>query len=281
MLFLRFSWRFIRLGFFISLLFTFLLFIVQLVRLDQILLRLPLYDSLPFLFLWNFYYFSYFLPTALFISYSFTLFEFKESRKLHIAQSFGVSPKNFYIRSLLYCLPIILSLFVSSLLVKEEDIGNLRRQLSLKYYTLMVTSVPPGTFHSIDQLILYVERREGKFLEGVFFRYPEGVVVARRAFVEGESIVFEGGSVVTFKEGKTYTTEFKRHRLSLAGSMGREKNKNKSTAIGILNSSSLPMLLFLGYLISKRVEHHQRLYYTIGIASVFYQAFLVLLKQSL
>ncbi len=195
MLFAWFSWKFIKLGFFISSVFTFIFFLFQFIRIDQILFNLPLKDSLPFVLVWIFYNFCYFLPTSLFIAFTLTLFEFKEDKKLYVLLSFGVSPFKIYTKALIYSTFILLALISSFLLVKEEDIKSIKQALALKYYTYMLTSLPPGAFQSVEGYTLYVEEREGNKLKDIFFKFPEGAVVAQEAQVSEGSITFKNGAL--------------------------------------------------------------------------------------
>ncbi len=282
MIFSWFFWRFFRLALIISLLFTFLFLIFQIIRLDQILFQLPLRDSLPFLLLWFLFYFSYMLPTALFIAFAFQLFELKESKKLHVIQSFGIRPINLYTKSIFMLLPVIFALsFVFSKL-NEEDIGFVRRHLTLKYYALLLTSVPSKSFHTFGQFTLYVERRDGNTLEGIFFKFNEGVVVARKARVEAGTLTFEDGSLLTQREGKTFATDFKVYKLSLNRIVGDDKKtSSREHLIGIFNALSPLILMAIAYRLIWFIEHHHSFYYAVGLTSVLYQLVLLLLKQKL
>ena len=61
-------------------------------------------------------------PLSLFIAFSLSLFEFKESKKLNIIQSFGIKASHLYTKSILYMFPIQLALVVSSFLVNEDPV---------------------------------------------------------------------------------------------------------------------------------------------------------------
>lgn len=282
MIFQWFFWGFFRLGILISLLLTFLFLIFQIVRFDQILFQLPVRDLFPFFSLWFLYYFSYMLPTALFLSFSFSLFELKESKKLHIMESFGLRAVNVYTKSLFMLFPVLLSLSYVFYTLKEEDISFVRRQLMLKYYALVITSIPPKSFQSFGRLTLYVEKKEGNMLEGIFFKFDEGVVIAKKAKVEDERIIFEAGSLLTQREGKTFSTDFKIYRLNLNAVIQEgSKASSRDYLAGILNTLSPPFLMGIAYRLALRVEHHQNFYYLVGLASIVYQALLLLLKQRL
>ncbi len=259
-------------------LFTFIFLIFQIIKLDQVLFRLPLNESLPFLLLWFFYYFSYMLPLSFFIAFSLSLFEFKESKKLHIIQSFGVMPSYFYTKTVIYLFPILLALVLSSILINEDHIGYLRRQLTIKYYTIMLTSLSPKSFQTFGQFTLYVERKEGNKLEGIFFKFQEGVVVAKKAYVKGEEIIFEKGSLLTQREGKTFSTDFENYSLNLKMVMPKEDIKKRYT-VNVINALSPLILLAVAYLLVKLLEHHHTLYYTVGFISILYELLLFLLKQ--
>ncbi len=88
--------------------------------------------------------------------------------------------------------------------------------------------------------------------------------------------------LLTYKEGKFYTLEFDRYTLSLSTNNIKKQTEGKSIIVNVVNVLSLPLLLLVGYFTANRTEHHQRLYYSIGLISLLYQVFLVLLrKQSL
>uniref|UniRef100_A0A7C2ZFN0 LptF/LptG family permease n=1 Tax=Hydrogenobacter sp. TaxID=2152829 RepID=A0A7C2ZFN0_9AQUI len=280
MLFRWFFWKFLRLSFLICFIFTFLFLVFQVIKLDQILFRLPPNQSFPFLLLWLFYYFSYMLPLSLFIAFSLSLFEFKESKKLHIIQSFGIKASHLYTKSIMYMFPILLALVVSSFLVNEDHIGYLRRQLTLKYYTLMLTSIPPKSFQTFGQFTLYVEGRDGSRLEGIFFKFQEGVVIAKGAYVKDEEIIFEKGSLLTQREGKTFSTDFDTYRLNLKMVMPKE-NIKKMYTVSIVNALSPLFLLAISYLLVQVLEYHHRFYYMVGLISILYELMLFLLKQKL
>lgn len=280
MLFRWFFWRFLKLSLLICFLFNFLFLIFQVIKLDQIIFRLPSKESLPFLLLWFFYYFLYMLPISLFIAFSLSLFEFKESKKLHVIQSFGIKPSYLYTKSVTYLSPILLALVISSILINEEHIGYLRRQLTIKYYTLMLTSISPKSFQSFGQFTLYVEGRDGNRLEGIFFEFQEGVVVAKKAYVKDEEIIFEKGSLLTQREGKTFSTDFENYSLNLKMVMPREDIKKKYT-VSIVNALSPLLLLVIAYLLVQVLEHHHRFYYMVGLISILYELILFLLKQRL
>ncbi|MEN3027723.1 MAG: LptF/LptG family permease [Aquificaceae bacterium] len=282
MIFHWFFWKLLKLAFLISFLLTFLLFIFQITRIDQIILQLPLRESAPFMLLWFFYYLSYMLPMSLFISYSILLFELKESKKLYLFQSFGINPKSFYIRSLIPLIPLFVALLFSFIMLGEEDINHVRKQLTIRYYALIITSIPPKSFHTFGQFTFYVEDRKEDSLEGVFFKFQEGVVIARRARVEEEHITFERGSLLTQREDKTFSTDFNTYRLSLQRVMEREKEPSeKRYVLGSLNL--LLSLLFMGFahLPLWLIEQHYRFYYAVGLLSFFYQATLFFIRQSL
>ncbi|MCS6957166.1 MAG: LptF/LptG family permease [Aquificaceae bacterium] len=282
MLFRWFLWKFIRLAFFISFTLTFVFLIFQIVRFDQIILQLPIRESLPFLSLWFFYYLFYMLPVSLFISFAINLFELKESKKLHIIQSFGIEPAKVYTKSLLLAFPFFASLFVGSSILKEEDVSYIRKQLMIKYYAYIITSIPPKSFHSFGQFTLYVEERDGNRLGGVFFKFQEGVVIAKRAQVKKEEIIFEKGSLLTHKEGKTFSTDFSTYRLSLNTVITqREKSSEKAYIRAFVNLSLSILLMGIAYRLVWIVEHHHRFYYVVALLSVFHQALLFFLKQRL
>lgn len=282
MIFRWFFWRCIKLSFLISFLFTFLFFVVQIIKLDQIIFNLPLEESLPFIFLWFFYYFSYMLPVSFLIAYSINLFELKESKKLYNIQSFGVDPKSFYTKTLFLASPVLLALLFSFLTLKEDDISHIRKQLTVKYYANIITSLPQKSFQNFEQFTLYVEKREGNILEGIFFKFQEGVVIARKAKVEKEDILFEGGSLLTDREGKTFSTDFNTYRLSLGAVVEKRKEpQSKKLLVGILNLSLLPILMGFVYPLMRFIDHHHRFYYAIGVLSLLYQIALILFRHRL
>lgn len=282
MMFRWFFWRFFRLAIIISSLFTFIFLIFQIIRLDQILFQLPLEESLPFLLLWFSFYFFYMFSTALFIAFAFQLFELKESKKLYIIQSFGIRPINLYTKSIFMLSPVILALSFVFYTLSEEDIGFVRRQLTLKYYALLITSIPSKSFQSFGQFTLYVEKRDGTTLEGIFFRFNEGVVVAKKARVEAGTLTFEDGSLLTQREGKTFATEFKFYKLSLSRVVSDSgKVSSKKYLVGILNALFPLLLMGIAYRLVWAIEHHHSFYYLVGLSSVLYQLAFLLLKQKL
>ncbi|MDW8294624.1 MAG: LptF/LptG family permease [Aquificaceae bacterium] len=282
MIFQWFFWKLLKLAFLISFLLTFLLFILQITRIDRIILQLPLHESAPFMFLWFFYYLCYMLPMSFFISYSILLFELKESKKLYLFQSFGIDTKSFYTKSLVPIFPLFVALLLSFIMLGEEDISHVRRQLTIKYYALIITSIPPKSFHTFGQFTFYVENRREGDLEGVFFKFQEGVVIAKRARVEEEHITFEKGSLLTQREDRTFSTDFNTYRLSLHMVMEREKELPvERYVVGSLNL--LLSLLFMGFvhLPLWLIEQHHKFYYAVGLLSLLYQATLFFIRQSL
>ncbi|MCS7171581.1 MAG: LptF/LptG family permease [Aquificaceae bacterium] len=280
MIFRWFFWKSLKLSLFISSTLTILLLLFQIFRFDQIMFQLPLEDSLPFLFLWFFYYFSFMLPMAIFLSFSINLFELKENKKLQVVQAFGIDPKSFYVKSLFLTLPVFVSLFLTFFTLREEDIGHMRRQLTLRYYALIITSVPIRSFHTFGQFTLYVEKREGNSLGGVFFKFQEGVVIAKGAEVKGEEILFEKGSLLTQKEGKTFSTDFDTYRLSLNMVMPKEREfPTRGYVVGVVNLLLSVFFMGLSCALVRVVEHHHKFYYVMGALALFYQAILFLVRQ--
>lgn len=282
MMFRWFFWRFFRLAIIISLLFTFMFLIFQIIKLDQILFQLPLKEAMSFLLLWFLFYFSYMLPTSLFIAFAFYLFELKESKKFHVIQYFGIRPISIYIKSVFMLLPVIFALSFVFYTLNEEDVGFVRRQLTLKYYAFLITSIPSKSFQSFGEFTLYVENRDGDTLEGVFFKFNEGVVVAQKAKVKAEALIFEDGSLLTQREGKTFSTDFKVYKLSLNRIVSYDKKtSSRGYLAGVFNALSPILLMGIAYRLVWFIEHHHSFYYSIGIASVLYQLVLLLLKQKL
>ncbi|MFN3870240.1 MAG: LptF/LptG family permease [Aquificaceae bacterium] len=280
MIFNWFFWKFLKVSLLISFLITFLFLITQMIRVDQILFNLPVKDSVSFLLLWFFYYFIYLLPLSLFIAFCISLFELKESKKLKILQAFGIDPKSIYIKSLFYTFPIIIALSIAYYLIGERDIAYLRNQLTLKYYTIIMTSIPPKSFHTFGQFTFYVKGKGDSALEGIFLKFQEGVIIAQKAYVKEEEIIFEKGSLLTQREGKTFSTDFDRYRLNLKMILADKEDKSKrSYVIGIVNVALSLFLMGLGYLLVNKIESHHRFYYSVGILSIVYQFLLFLLKQ--
>ncbi|MCS7262510.1 MAG: LptF/LptG family permease [Aquificaceae bacterium] len=280
MIFWWFFWRFFKLAVIVSSLLTLFFLFFQLVKLDQILFQLPVRESLSFLFAWFFYHFLYLLPMALFLSFSLRFFELKENKKLSVLQSFGLDPKSLYLRSLLLLLPVMFSLLLSYFLLGQEDLRAIRKQLTLQYYALIITSVPPGSFHNFGEFTLHVESREGEHLKGIFFKFREGVVIAERAKVQGEEIIFERGSLLTQREDRTFSADFTLYRLSLRMVMNKEEeNPSRRYALASLNLLLCALLMGVAYRLAWSVEHHHRYYYALGVLSVLYQTLLVLVRQ--
>lgn len=282
MLFRWLFWKVFLMALLLSLLFAFLLLIIQIVKLDQILFSLPLRDSLPFLFLWLFYHVSYLFPSTFYLAYAMNLFELKESKKFYVLQSFGIDPINLYTRTLFISLPLFLSISLALTLVKEDDVGYIRRHLTLKYYTHLLASVPSGTFYTFDPFTLYVERKREGVLEGVFFKFEEGMIFAKRARVERGVLVFEEGSLLTYANNRTFSTDFKIYRLNLGGVVLQKKEPPSLWFLPPLLNVFLPVFLMgFAYILTLRVQHYHRFSYAVVLVFIFHHLALLLLKQRL
>ena len=279
MIFRWFFWKYIKLSFLISFLITFLFLMTQMIRFDQVILSLPLMDLIPFFLFMFSYYFLYILPLSIFIAFSLVLFEFKESKKLKILQSFGIDPKSIYLNNLLYMTPLIIAIAFAMYFLREEDIKYLRSNLTVKYYTYILTSIPSKTFNTFGQFTLYTENREGKELENIFFKFQEGVIIAKKAYVEEEEIIFKKGSFLAQRDDKTFSVDFDTYRLNLKEAVPDVK-KGHEYIVGIINGLSPPILTGFSYLLVRLIEHHHVFYYVIGLMSILHQFFLLLLKQT-
>ncbi|MCS7083882.1 MAG: hypothetical protein NZL90_02715, partial [Aquificaceae bacterium] len=107
MLFSHLSLQVIRLGFILSLTLCGVFFVLQVAKLDFLIVSLPLKESSLFFLAWFFYHFVYFLPSALATAYTLMLFELKKSSKLKLLASFYQSEVDIYLKILASLLPLI------------------------------------------------------------------------------------------------------------------------------------------------------------------------------
>jgi len=279
------SWKVLKLSLYISVSLSVAFLLFQVLRIDKLLFSLSLWETLPFIALWLFYFVYYFLPTGIFIASSVVFYELTREKKLQVVMSFGLSPKSVLFNTFLRLIPLFLSLIFSSFLIHQEDISFLRRYLSYKYYLQILNSVPTKTFFSLGDITLYVEEKnEGAFRE-VFFKRGDNVVLSRSAEFKEDSLIFRQGSVLLKENNKYYLTSFSQYSLNLKNLTDierREKDIKKDTKINLINTSLSPILLLLGFFISQMVKDSvHRLYYTVGIISILYQLALVIIRASL
>jgi lipopolysaccharide export LptBFGC system permease protein LptF len=278
------TWELIKMSLIISFVLSLVFILFQFFRIDSIVLSLPLQETLPFLILWIFYSLFYFLPTSLFVSSSFVFFELKDTKKLSVIESFGISSYFTHLQILLRCIPVFLFLVFTSFILHEEDISFMRNYLIYKYYLNMVYSIPEKTFSTIGDMTFYVDGRTGNYLSNVFFKKDSVLVVAKSARIEKDTLIFVEGSLLSEEKNKFYLTSFWEYRLSLRKFVSLERNKEKlrrDQKLNLLNSLLSPMLITLGFLLSKKTERATRLYYSVGVLSVFYQFFLLTIKSLL
>lgn len=278
------TWKLIKMSIIISFVLSLAFTLFQFFRIDSVVLSLPLQETLPFLVLWIFYSLFYFLPTSLFVSSSVVFFELKDTKKLSVIESFGISPYFAYLQTLIRCVPTFLFLVFTSFILHEEDISFMRKYLTYKYYLNMVYSIPEKTFSTIGDMTFYADGHIGNYLSNVFFKKDRVLVVAKSARIEKDTLIFTEGSLLSEENNKFYLTSFWEYRLSLGKFVSLERNKEKlkrDQKLNLLNSLLSPMLITLGFLVSKKTDRSTRLYYSVGALSVFYQFFLLTIKPLL
>lgn len=280
MLFSHLSWQVIRLGFILSLTLCGVFFVLQIAKLDFLIVSLPLKESSLFFFAWFFYHFVYFMPSALATAYTLTLFELKKSSKLKLLASFYQSEVNIYLKILASLLPLIALIALSSVLFTSRDLSYLRKQLSMKHYSSIITSVPTGTFRTADEFTIYIGSRSGNTMQDVFFDFSEGTILARSARLIDEEILFEGGSILLRKEGSVYSVEFERYKLNL-GTVAKIKRKSPmpDRIVAIVSSLSIPLMMGLSHLLVRKSSEAHQLYYLLGIMLLTHQLLLLLLRK--
>ncbi len=279
------AWRITKTSIIVSLILSSALIVFQFTSFDKILFSIPIGQSLLFILMWLLYATFYFFPTSSFIGSSLVFFEIKEEKKLHILQSFGVSPFTFYSKTLVRLIPIFFLLIMASFLLHEEDISFMRRYLTYKYYTSLIYSFPEKNFSTFGDVTLYVERKSGSNFYNVFFKKGSDVILARRALLEGENIIFGDGVVLIKEEKKSYLTGFSKYTLNLEKLVNVERRKDflrRDERLNLINSFSLPTLVTLGYILANtKLQSVTRLYYLVGMTSILYQMLLLLLKSLL
>ncbi len=278
------AWKLIKLSIFISLVLSSVFMLFQFFRIDNLVLSLPAHETIPFLALWMSYFLFYFLPTSLFISSSVMFFDLKDSKKLNIVESFGVSPYTAYLKILLRCVPLFTALIFISFLLHEEDVSFMRSYLTYKYYVNMIYSMPENTFFTLKDMTFHVNGRYGNYLDHVFFKKDNLLVVAKGAHIQKDTLIFTEGSVLSEEGDKFYLTFFREYQLSLGKIISLERNKEKlkrDQKLNLLNSALSPILITLGFFISRKVENSTKLYYAVGVFSVLYQFFLLITKSLL
>ncbi|MGB9873445.1 MAG: LptF/LptG family permease [Hydrogenobacter sp.] len=278
------AWELIKLSTLISLVLSLVFMLFQFFRIDSVVLSLPLHETIPFLALWTSYSLFYFLPTSLFISSSVVFFELKDTKRLNIVESFGVSPYLAYLKILLRCVPVFPALIFISFLLHEEDVSFMRSYLTYKYYVNMIYSMPENTFFTVGDMTFYVDRRSGNYLNHVFFKKDNLLVVAKGARIEKDTLIFTEGSVLSGEGDKFYLTFFREYRLSFGKFVSLERNKERlkrDEKLNLLNSVLSPILITLGFFISRKAENSTKLYYAVGVFSVFYQFSLLIIKSLL
>ncbi|MFN3813581.1 MAG: LptF/LptG family permease [Aquificaceae bacterium] len=279
------AWRIARTSILVSLILSSALIVFQFTSFDKILFSIPAGKSLLFILIWLLYATFYFFPTSSFIGSSLVFFEIKEEKKLHILQSFGVSSFALYSKTLVRLIPILFLLIVVSFLLHEEDISFMRRYLTYKYYTSLIYSFPEKNFSTFGDVTLYVERKSGNNFYNVFFKKGDDIILARRALLEGDNIIFREGVSLIKEEKKSYLTGFSKYTLNLEKLVNVERRKDilkRDEELNLINSFSLPILVTLGYILANtKLQSITRLYYLVGVISILYQIFLLLLKSLL
>ncbi len=279
------AWKVFKLSILVSFAFSLAFMLFQFLRIDKMILSLPLSETLPFLVLWISYSLFYFMPTSMLISSSVIFFELKESKRLHIIESFGVSAYRAYSKVLVRFIPVFVSFLVASFMLCEEDISFVRRYLTYKYYVSVFYSMPEKTFSTFGDVTFYVDKRKDNYLSDVFFKKDDSLVMAKDAKLSDNSIIFINGSVLVKEGDKFYLTAFSKYTINLEKFVNVERKKDnvrRDRMLNFINASLSPMLMTLGFLISRiRLDSPTKLYYLVGIVSILYQFFLVILKSAL
>ncbi|ADO45872.1 permease YjgP/YjgQ family protein [Hydrogenobacter thermophilus TK-6] len=279
------AWKVLKLSLLISIILSLAFMLFQLLRIDKILFSLPLEETLPFLMLWTSYSLFYFMPTSMFISSSVVFFELKDSKKLHVIESFGIAPYLAYSRVFVRCMPIFISLIAISFMLREEDVSFMRRYLTYKYYMNMVYSVPEKTFFTLGDMTFYVSERNGNDVSDVFFKKGESLVIAKGAHLDSDAIVFTDGSILVKEGEKFYLTAFSQYRISLEKFVSverQQRNLKRDQILNLVNTALSPLLMTFGFFISRVITDAAiKLYYLVGVLSILYQFFLIILKSLL
>ncbi|MEN3033891.1 MAG: hypothetical protein ABDH18_02735 [Aquificaceae bacterium] len=280
MLFSHLSWQVIKLGSFISFALCAVFFVLQVAKLDFLLISLPIKESFMFFLSWFFYHYVYFLPVCLTLAYAFLLFELKKSSKLKILASFYQSETTIYLKTLTFIMPLLILIAISGILFTSRDLSYIRKRLSMEHYSKIITSVPSGTFRTADEFTIYIGSKNANTMQEVFFDFSEGTVLARSARLIGDEILFERGSILLRREGSVYSVEFERYRLNL-GTVAKIKRKDPmpERIIALLNSLSAPLMMALSHFLVHKSQEIQRLYYLLGPMVLTHQLFLILLRR--
>jgi len=282
MLYSFLSWKVVRLSLLISIVFSSLFLFIQLVQLDQVLFKTPFIESLAFLGLWFLYFVSYFLPSSFFISFSWLIFELKESKKLSILASFGIDPKVLFFKLFLVSSPLLLSVLLVGYFIRQEDVSYIRKLLVYKYYTQIVKTIPEKSFYTFGGITIRIEKREGDLLKGVFLKIDDFSVSAGQAQFKGDKLILKDGSLVVKKDDKYYLTKFKTYELTVSKLFAPEKKKREAYLLQVMNVVFAVLFAFLLFQIILRwINKHTKLYYTLGLTLLIHHITLILLKTML
>ncbi len=276
------SWKVVKLSLLISLILSFVFLFVQLIQLDQVLFKIPALEALVFLGLWFLYFVSYFLPSSFFVSFSWLLFELKESKKLSVMSSFGIDPKILFFKLFLISSPLLFSALLVGYFIRQEDISYIKKLFLYRYYTEVLRTIPEKGFYTFGHITIRIEKRDGNLLKGVFLKMDDYLISASHAEFEGEELILGNGSLVVKKDDKYYLTNFKTYRLTLSKLLTFDKKKREAYFLQVINVGSaifLTFLLFQGLL--RWINKHTKLYYTLGLTVLIHHIVMILLKAKL
>lgn len=277
------AWRTIRLSLLVSTFLTLSFFIVQLVKLDKLIFKLPVFDAVSFMFLWWSYFFVYFIPSSLLLSWCWSLYELKENKKLHVMQTFGISLGNVLFHTLLRLSPLLLAMAVGAYLLHQSDISTARNILLSKYYSKLLMGVPAGDFYTAGNVTFYVGEREGNTWKNVFLKTQDLTVVAKEAVLHSDGILLKHGSVLTEKENKRFLARFDVYLLRLGTPPGTiSKTTTKDMLVNFINLFfSIALIPVVSPLVLGLIRTHTQLYYLVGLISIFYHLTILLIRSSL
>jgi hypothetical protein len=279
-------WRITKLTYLTALILATALLLVQIYRLSFILLGLPLTSSAPFFLSWFVYYSFFFIPDGIALATAITLYDLKERKLLQVLQSFQLSPVRIFG---LFAVPVVVFTalgFLLSFLLFEEQVAFARKGMLIKYKDRMLENLPERTFLEVGNLVVYVRKKEGNTLRGVFLKYKNSFVLADRATYEGGGrFSFSRGYLVTKERDKYLLVSFESYRLDTEERFSAEIRKrriSKEKILNLVNVGFIPVLFtmaFLGPL--KLCRTHIQVYYLAGLCIVLHQLILFALKVHL
>ncbi len=279
-------WKVTRTAYLTALVMALLIFAVQIFRLGFILFGLPPESSIPFFLIWFVFYGFYFLPDGIFLATALTAYEFKEKKLTHVLYSFHLSPAKLL---RIFLAPALLFVLLGSLLsyyIVEEYVAFTTRGLLIQYKDRIFENIPVKTFVEAGNVVVYIRDRDGSELKGIFLKYRNTQVVARRAHYEGAGrFVFEEGSLITREKGKYLLMRFDTYRLNteefLVPRISKETMK-RDRILNALNTLMIPILSVTAFFGSMRFcRTHTHLYVLISSGLVLHQLAIFVMKLSL